>query len=98
MVGTYKSMNIYHGLPSTRNLTNHWLHSSVGSVGIATGYGMVKRGIEYQFPDRHEVLLSTAFRPTLGPTQPHRACYTMETGDSFPGSKAAAACWPLTFI
>jgi hypothetical protein len=56
------------------------------SVGISTGYGLDGRG---SFPVKARLFSLRSVQTGSGV---HPAYYTLGTGDSFPGGKAAGAC------
>jgi hypothetical protein len=71
------------------------MKSRIGSVGIATDYGLDDRMIGVRIPAgnyslRHRVQPGTGAHP---------ASYKIGAGGSYPGGKAAGAwSWPLTSI
>jgi hypothetical protein len=67
------------------------------SVGTATGYGLDDRMTGIRFP-AGDGNFSLRHRVQTG-SGAHSASYSMGTGGSFPGGKAAGALsWPLTSI
>jgi hypothetical protein len=57
-------------------------------VGITTGYGLEDQGVEVRVPVRQEFVLLHVVQTDYGD---HPTSYTMGTGGSFPGGKAAGA-------
>jgi hypothetical protein len=58
------------------------------SVGLATGYGLEDGGVGVRVPVRQEFLLLHVVQTGSGV---HSTSYTLDTGGSFLGGKAAGA-------
>jgi hypothetical protein len=65
------------------------------AVGIATGYVLDDRGVEFESPKGQDFSLFHIVQTGSGA---HPVCSPMGTEGSFPGGKAAGALrWPLTY-